>query len=156
MNLPTCSACGQTFALVNHNTQAVPGYPSEPMPTTVPNTDAYGITHGTRRTTTQHWVRKQGPIPKVTTAPEGTDNVMAWNCPCGAIVQTREPALETVPCTHDTGTHAVCRVRAIQVSPPADRYVNARHGASCPCCGHQGTHEVRVDRQGPLPRCLRS
>lgn len=122
-----------------------------PKAVTVPNEDVYGNVHGTRQTTTSRWVA-EGPAQPITTAPEGTDNVLAWNCPCGAIVQVREPATERVSCTFHAAEGSVCRVRGYQLALPTAR---PRHNVgACPCCGRQGTHEVRLDRQGILPRCL--
>lgn len=126
MDLTTCPACPQTWALTNHGTEAAPGY-----------------SHPTGR-----WMN-QGPRARVTMVWEGTQEVRAWTCLCGATVQVKTPGTKRVDCTYQHTEGGPCRVRAAQMT------VRARQATgSCPCCGFQGTHEVRLDGEGVLPTCL--
>lgn len=94
----------------------------------------------------------------MTHAMEGTEAVYAWDCTtCGRPLTYRAPAWERVTCTHEPGASGHCRVADRRAKPPADLYVNPRHGTSCPCCGLEGAHWVRVDQDpDSLPLCMRN
>jgi hypothetical protein len=157
MNLPTCQ-CGQTYALNPSTLMATPGYRTEPVDTLAPVVDVYGQTHGQAVTKTDRWVQ-EGPAVQARRDPE-TGNP-TWPCVvCSLPVIHRTVAMVQVACTHNAPQGVpggVCRVRENQVRPPSDLYVNVRHGAACPCCGHQGTHTIPLGAVGDaLPACLRS
>lgn len=152
-NLPTC-ACGQTYALNPNTLMATPGYRTEPVDTLVPVVDVYGQTHGHAFTKTDRWVQEGQAVQAVR---DDAGNP-SWECvTCHQTVIHRTVAMVFMACQHDAPQGQTCRVRQNQTNPPSDLYVNPRHGAACPCCGHQGTHLVPMDAYGDaLPACLRS
>lgn len=152
----TCPTCHQPWAVVPGIQKAHPGRQSAVTMATVPNEDIYGNRlGGSSRVPSQRWL-SDGPSARLTFMEdaESLESVAAWSCLCGKGLEYRSPAMERVDCTHDAGTSGVCWKRGLQLRPPSDLYVNARYGGACECCGHQGTHLVRKDRQGQLPRCL--
>lgn len=154
MNLPACPNCGQTYAVNATTRMATPGARTTPVSTVVPNEDVYGTVQGHRVTTTDRWVQQGAPVPS-----ERTDEGYVWACVCGTSdVFMPDVRLVNVSCRHQAPEGGFCRVRENQVNPPSDLYVNARHGARCECCGHQGTHQVPVSKVQAfvLPACLRS
>lgn len=152
-DLTPCPECAQTYALNPSTLVATPGRRSQPERVLVPVENVWGEREGTTLTMTSRWLQEGKPVQAIRFT-QRLNEVTSWFCQCGALVRSETPALERVACTHDAPEGGVCRVRAIRVAPPSDVYVNARHGASCPCCGHQGTHLVRLDRKGILPGCL--
>jgi len=146
----TCPSCQTPWAVVPSIGKAHPGRSSEPVMVTVPDEDVWGNRLGTVRRPSSHWV-SAGPSAVLVNTEDGTELVRHWSCLCGKALEHREPAVELVAC-EPGGTP--CSKRANQLNPPSDLYVNPRHGGACACCGHQGTHWVRKDRQGTLPACL--
>lgn len=151
----TCPDCQQPWAVVPGIAKAHPGRRSEPVMVTVPDEDVYGRRHGMVTRPSSHWI-SNGPSASLVhmLSADGMETIYAWSCLCGKGLEYRTPALETVACQHGSKTGNGCAVNAIRVNPPADLYVNARYGGACPCCGHQGTHTIRKDRQGHVPACL--
>ena len=149
----TCPADGQPWAVVPGILKAHPGRQSEVTMATVPNEDIYGSRlGGTHQVPSSRWL-SDGPSASLTTmtSQDGLETIYVWSCLCGKGLEYRVPAMELVDCAPGGTT---CSKRANQINPPADLYVNPRHGGACPCCGHQGTHWVRKDRQGHLPACM--
>lgn len=127
----TCLNCSQSWAIVPGQQIAHPG-----------------------QTVDGRW-RWDGPTIPMNSRGWGTETIYSFPCHCGMTLEWSQPAVELVECRHQAGAAGVCAKRALQRNPPQDLYVNKRYGASCPCCGHQGTHWVRVDREGHLPACLK-
>ena len=153
MSIRVTCFCGLVHALMPGQ-QVVHAGQVESTRVRVPVEGVLGEKHGHRWQTSERWVA----VARITVHPvrEGTEDVWRWGCPCGIPLAHREPAWETVICTYNAPPGEVCRVAAIRRRPPSDLYVNPRHGAACPCCGQQGTHWVRVDRDpATLPLCMR-
>jgi len=151
----TCSAeHAQPWAVVTGTRKAHPGRQSPTTMVSVPNEDIYGTKlGGASRVPSGRWM-PDGPSADMARTETATEVIYSWACLCGAELSYVTPRLERVDCTHGAGTRGTCWKRGLQTNPPSDLYVNPRYGGACPCCGHQGTHLVRVDRQGVLPSCL--
>lgn len=146
----TCSGCLRAWVVVPSTMKAVPGYRTQPTSVKVPTEDVYGNRVGPdHMVESSQFIRQGAPVAL---AIQGDDRFTAyvWTCPCGSTLRYEVPTVHTVPCQHEAGPTGVCRVRDLQERPPMDRYVNPRHGAACPCCGHLGVHHLRL---GQTARC---
>lgn len=146
----TCQ-CGANWAPVPSIGKAHNGHRTEPRSVLVPDEDVYGNRRGMVTRQSSHWVQEG---PSVPLRRQETDREVryTWACTCGAtmFLVTRRSYL--VDCRHGVtpdGQATVCAVAAIRKNPPADLYVNPRYGGACPCCGHQGTHWVTLDKAAP-------
>lgn len=125
MKAVKCPACLQAWALVASQGLAHPGY----------------------RDGDQRWHPEgRTAFPRYTPpAPGATDGHYSWTCLCQATISIPVPATETVACRKCN------RVKDMQ---DAAHWRQGNLTWACPCCGRQGTHRVRLDREGPAPACL--
>lgn len=151
----TCASCSQSWAVVPSILKAHPGYRSEPVSTVTVPLDIYGNPSGkTSPRMSSRWI-SQGESAQMTQvqSPDAL-TVYAWTCTCGQSLTYEAPALEIITCSYAAGPSGLCYVADRRTNPPEDLHVNPGHGGSCVCCGLNGQHTVRVDRQGYRPLCL--
>jgi len=138
MSTTECTTCGQLWAVVPATLQAHPGQ---------------RITNGEKSDT---WVQA-GPSQILTLLPDtgGVVNVYEWACG-DHTARWETTAYDTVPCTHGRTDGQPCVKYATNHEGLGLGYtLSGRTGGSyvqCPCCGHQGVHNVRRDGTN-IPRC---
>lgn len=124
----TCTDCRTTWHLVIHPPKVHPGNPNE--------RGAFVFT---------------GASAEPIRLEVGTDIRYVWTCLCGITLDHLTPAWERVDCAPN-GQPCGVNVRS---SPDSYASQRSRHIGACECCGLQGTHHVRKDRQmESMPRCL--
>jgi hypothetical protein len=150
----TCPSCSQEWAVVPGIRKAHPGRTSAVTEAVVRNEDVFGNpTGGVSRVPSAHWI-SAGPSADLSYEDDGGLTVAyRWTCLCGHPLAFVTPALETVECAPGgTPCHKAAGRRK-----PLGYTLPSEHGGAwqaCACCGHQGSHTVRRDRQGHLPPCL--
>lgn len=140
--------CGTVWHPAPSIAKAHQGDPTPIKYVVTPDEDIYGNRVGMSRKPTSRWV-STGPSAPMRWEPTPTESRYLWDCTCGQRLFLVAPRTYLVTCQHDAGTSGMCAVAAIQKNPPSDLYANARYGGACPCCGHQGTHQVTWDQAAP-------